>query len=703
MKKNSLFLIVALLTTLFSCNSDEKVNSNGFIRIDVVTNTSVITKAEENVEIKNIRLVISNITENSSDKDWSKEYNFAPNESIGDIELAPGKYKLVAIASNGNETLNGFNPVYRGETTAEVIAGETRSAQLECKLTTVKVSVEYDQNLKDTYQTEYKTVVGGVTFSSDEEGRAGYITPGDLSVDFMFKNNAGSWQTISLKKIAEAKACEYYKIKISMKSTEGGEGESSEGAANVTIQFGEENPQDINIGIVLPEIIVQTRTAEFEFFTATLRGFYSTPSGKDAPIDKLFFYYRKRTEPASQWISTPAIRVNNDEYNYQASLQNLEAGTDYEYMFMEKGNVMTFTTKEDLVETLPANAWSRFVYLYGTWASNPDVSEVYFEWREKNSSTWQKITENITVNNGVYQAVLKNLVPEKDYEYRFANSIVQDFTTAQIAQLPYSDFETWSIYTGKYIGKKFETYYLGTQSEANNHDAFWDSGNYGTSSGLAAFAYKNPTQSADGKRTDGLGNKVAYLKSQFVGIGSAGQFAAGNLYIGKYGETIGTSGAKINFGRKWTVRPTSLHGWYKYKAGTIDYQGKNGPQVKDSPDQCAIYIALVKTTNPVSEELYHLLNNTDISTFIDFSENNKDIIAYGEISESQSKVSINNDWEEFDVPLIYRDKEAIPTHILVVTSASKYGDYFTGSTSSEMWLDDFELKYDYIPSLDPIN
>mgnify|MGYP005858928231 FL=1 len=128
MKKNSLFLIVALLTTLFSCNSDEKVNSNGFIRIDVVTNTSVITKAEENVEIKNIRLVISNITENSSDKDWSKEYNFAPNESIGDIELAPGKYKLVAIASNGNETLNGFNPVYRGETTAEVIAGETRSA-----------------------------------------------------------------------------------------------------------------------------------------------------------------------------------------------------------------------------------------------------------------------------------------------------------------------------------------------------------------------------------------------------------------------------------------------------------------------------------------------------------------------------------------------------------------------------------------------
>ena len=68
------------------------------------------------------------------------------------------------------------------------------------------MSVEYDQNLKDTYQTEYKTVVGGVTFSSDEEGRAGYITPGDLSVDFMFKNNAGSWQTISLEKNSRSKS-----------------------------------------------------------------------------------------------------------------------------------------------------------------------------------------------------------------------------------------------------------------------------------------------------------------------------------------------------------------------------------------------------------------------------------------------------------------------------------------------------------------
>ena len=35
-----------------------------------------------------------------------------------------------------------------------------------------------------------------------------------------------------------------------------------------------------------------------------------------------------------------------------------------------------------------------------------------------------------------------------------------------------------------------------------------------------------------------------------------------------------------------------------------------------------------------------------------------------------------------------------PTYILIVASASKYGDYFTGSTSSVLLLDEFELLFD---------
>ena len=36
----------------------------------------------------------------------------------------------------------------------------------------------------------------------------------------------------------------------------------------------------------------------------------------------------------------------------------------------------------------------------------------------------------------------------------------------------------------------------------------------------------------------------------------------------------------------------------------------------------------------------------------------------------------------------------VPTHLVLVCSASRYGDYFTGSRDSKMWVDDFELIYD---------
>ncbi|MGL5273520.1 MAG: PCMD domain-containing protein, partial [Phocaeicola sp.] len=47
----------------------------------------------------------------------------------------------------------------------------------------------------------------------------------------------------------------------------------------------------------------------------------------------------------------------------------------------------------------------------------------------------------------------------------------------------------------------------------------------------------------------------------------------------------------------------------------------------------------------------------------------------------------------FEIPIEYF-KNRKPTAIVLVASASKYGDYFSGSTSSTMWIDDFELIYE---------
>ena len=53
-----------------------------------------------------------------------------------------------------------------------------------------------------------------------------------------------------------------------------------------------------------------------------------------------------------------------------------------------------------------------------------------------------------------------------------------------------------------------------------------------------------------------------------------------------------------------------------------------------------------------------------------------------------------NDLMEFTIPLDYKDKAKIPSNIILVASASRYGDYFTGGAGSTMWVDDIELIYE---------
>ena len=82
---------------------------------------------------------------------------------------------------------------------------------------------------------------------------------------------------------------------------------------------------------------------------------------------------------------------------------------------------------------------------------------------------------------------------------------------------------------------------------------------------------------------------------------------------------------------------------------------------------------------------------------VDFSENNKDVIAYGCLKSEEEKGT--GEWQEFTIDLKYRDLTRTPKYIIIVASASKYGDYFTGSKSSVMYVDDFSLIYGDTPQV----
>ena len=48
---------------------------------------------------------------------------------------------------------------------------------------------------------------------------------------------------------------------------------------------------------------------------------------------------------------------------------------------------------------------------------------------------------------------------------------------------------------------------------------------------------------------------------------------------------------------------------------------------------------------------------------------------------------------EYTIRLDYRDYRK-PKYLVIVATASKYGDYFTGGEGSTLYLDEMELTYD---------
>ena len=84
--------------------------------------------------------------------------------------------------------------------------------------------------------------------------------------------------------------------------------------------------------------------------------------------------------------------------------------------------------------------------------------------------------------------------------------------------------------------------------------------------------------------------------------------------------------------------------------------------------------------------------NTDKSTI---ANANLTLHHNGYVLNGASIVTSSTDqWVEYTIPLDYRDMDTKPTHIIISCASSKYGDYFSGYSSSTLWLDKMELVYE---------
>ena len=334
--------------------------------------------------------------------------------------------------------------------------------------------------------------------------------------------------------------------------------------------------------------------------------------------------------------------------------------------------------------TLSANPWSQLAYLTATdiTLDSGELSSLKFQYRPKNTDTWMDVATTVNTAASSATATLTGLTSAMVYEYQLTDGEISiakgEFTTETEIALYNGSFEIWN--------KAGDTWYPETAEKAGNTTSFWNTSNPGTSQGMGAIGGAvNPTTGVTTPIHGGT--YAAELKS----TEKLSVFAAASLYTGSFMGLSGMS-ANMEFGKAFTTRPTGLHGYYKYTPAVINKVDRTPAGVTivqgETMDQCAIFIALAKKT--------FTFNNKNEDQYIQYATD-PNIIAYGELPSGAA--TEGDGYVEFNIPLKYKNLTDQPTHIIVVCSSSKYGDYMTGGVGSTLYVDDLSLIYDGTPTI----
>ena len=365
-------------------------------------------------------------------------------------------------------------------------------------------------------------------------------------------------------------------------------------------------------------------------------------------------------------------------------------------------NWMLYVLESEVsLEISNVNPWTNKAYVTALGIAG---AEMHFLYRAAGQSEWLEVpAEDIASDGGTFTAHIKELQPLTDYEVYVVSgteeSTVFIFTTYDAAPIPNGSFEYASLVSGS----NYYKFYDPDCGVEEGETMFWGSGNGEGSEGVSGSANMgiiittvDKDYKMDGKQS------VCAQTSQMAGI-----LAAGNLFTGQFAGLVGTEGGKVNFGRPWTTRPSALKLHCRYTTSKIDIIGKMPPGVsltKEDTDRAQIKFAIGnwdhRTYGGTKDSPVHV-NTTDASTFVDFNTD-PCTIADGELIIHKDGYILNGgtkvdstpwEWAEYIIPLNYHTMDAYPTHIIISCAASQYGDYFTGCSSSKLWIDAVELIY----------
>ncbi len=444
-----------------------------------------------------------------------------------------------------------------------------------------------------------------------------------------------------------------------------------------------------------------------------MRGILASEIDPDALTAKM--YVNDQLDPTQLEITDIKLAANVDDLSYSPSYETLTTNTidfsngNVKYVDVTAhGRTERWTLSVELREAtveLEVGAWATMAWVYAT-GDMSETDQCHFYYRVEGDTTWIEVAPT-KISGAEMEGQITGLTPSTAYEFKASaggvESEISKLQSDAATPLPNGSFDDW--YKG---GNVWFPYLV--------NEEWWSSGNAGSMS--IGSSGKNTTTPL--YEDDLTGENAAYLHSENVVV----KFAAGNIFTGSYGALSQGTNAYIKLGRPFTSRPIALKGRVKYKPGSGVDKSSNPQLSIDDVDKGFIYCALGEwtaeeygwssydnaavgtlvgdETSPVVIDTYTQAGNTTAKYNIEFNKSSAAVIAYGEKSlDGYSTDEAYAEWADFEISLDYLDGEdgtpgkcRMPTHIIIVCSSSKYGDYFVGSTDSKMWLDDFELVYE---------
>lgn len=697
------------ITGLTSCHDEQGLlTGEGTLMIRASVNTDIRVNARSTAD----ELAEQCLIHVYNSKGLVREYKGINSVPAEGIKLMADSY--VAEAWTGDSVSASFDQRwFKGRQEFVVTNAQTTQVDLVCKIANVVAAVEYSDNI-DEVLTDYELTVGhnrGTLLFEGRDDRWGYfmMPNADKNLTWTLTGTQANGEPFTRTgTIVNVNPATLYTVKVDYK---GGEGPEI-GAGYITIQI-DETALEINeeIEIVIAPLI---KGVGFDIDSPLM-----TESGKVGRREIVVGASSALTslvlvsdEVASRMSSTgndfdlfnatdeirDALRNAGVEwiYNYDSEndvsgfnlilsadlLDGLEEGTHtFEIAATDSNSKTTRKTFSVVVTdadvmTLPVDerdVWATKATVSAT-IMKPSVTNPVIMYRPAGTQAWLT-AEPAQTGEGSFSVVLTGLTPGTTYEYfakvdGYDDAEVMKFTTEADAQMPNSSFDEWDE-----SGKTHLIY-------APGGTMFWDSGNHGSST-----MNKNVTTRSTDKVHHGTSS--IKLTSQFVGIGSLGAFAAGNVFVGKFLDTNGTNGI-LGWGRKWETRPTTLTGWYHYTPQAVTHSKTNpGNVATGDMDRGIIYIAILDdSTKDYKNEKFPVIVKTKEQEF--FSKNDDNVIAYGELIITEA--TPGDELVPFSIKLNYVRKDVKASNIMVVASASQYGDYFTGGPSV-LYLDDLKLEY----------